>query len=178
MKPDFPPGEKPRLFFFAGSERFFRGIELQQMAKAGHLILTGGALSWGASGPTEGELLRPEAEQRGVPANRTLVTPPVRNTWEEAREMKRLLAQAGLTDPILLVTSAFHMPRAVELFTREGLRVIPFPCDYQAADFPPGLQPPRLLAWIPSAEGLRQSSMALCEFYGIIFYRITELVSL
>jgi len=178
MKLDFPAGERPRPFFSDGSERFFRGVELYRLGKGSRLILTGGALPWGEPGPTEGELLRGEAEERGVTASHILVTPPVRNTREEAREVKRLLAQTNLTEPVLLVTSAFHLPRAVQLFRREGVQVIPFPCDYKAAALPPGFRFPLPLAWVPSAEGLLQTSLAWREFYGIIFYRFIHLFSL
>jgi len=178
MKLDFDPDGQPRPFFSDGSERFFRGLELYEAKKASRLILTGGVLPWEKEGPTEGDFLRKEAEQRGVPADHVLVTAAARNTREEAREVKRLLRQASLADPILLVTSAFHMPRAMELFEREGVRVVPFPCDYKAARTPSGLRPPGILAWVPSAEGLLQSSLALREIYGIIFYRFAGLFSL
>jgi len=177
MKLDFDPDGRPRPFFTEGSERFFRGIELYEAKKASRLILTGGELPWEEPGPTEGDFLRKEAEQRGVPAEHILVTEPCRNTREEAREVQRLMRQASLTEPILLVTSAFQMSRAVELFEREGVRVVPFPCDYKAARTPNGLRPPGIVAWVPSAEGLLQSSMALREIYGIIFYRFTGLFS-
>ena len=56
-------------------------------------------------------------------------TPPVVNTAEEAAAIRQLLPTGAR---VLLVTSAFHMRRAQRLFERQGLKVLPFPVDFQA----------------------------------------------
>ena len=70
-----------------------------------------------------------------------LTTVPVVNTAEESEAVVELLSNRGVKiyDPagqlrILLVTSAFHMPRAQRLFERAGLQVIPFPVDFQVSE--------------------------------------------
>ena len=72
---------------------------------------------------------------------------------------------------IILVTSAFHMPRSVEHFEREGVEVIPFPCDWRADRE----RPRTFLDWLPSAEALRDTELALREHYGRWFYALRGL---
>ena len=55
-----------------------------------------------------------------------MLTTPL-NTIEEAAAFK---AEFGEDKNIILVTSAIHMPRAVEIFTDQGLKVIPAPTSY------------------------------------------------
>ena len=52
-----------------------------------------------------------------------------RNTVENVRFTRQLCEQNGFKK-VILVTSAYHMPRSVALFRREGVDVIPYPTDY------------------------------------------------
>ena len=66
----------------------------------------------------------------GLPESRLLAESLSRNTYENALYSRQLLAREGL-GPCLLVTSAFHMPRAVGMMRKVGLEVIPWPVDYR-----------------------------------------------
>jgi len=68
----------------------------------------------------------------------------------------------------LLVTSAFHMPRAIGCFRAVGFDVIPWPVDYRTSG--PGD------AWrlFPRAsEGLRRVDLAAKEWAGLLAYYVT-----
>jgi uncharacterized SAM-binding protein YcdF (DUF218 family) len=85
-------------------------------------------------------------------------------TADNAHLSAPLLRAAGIKR-ILLVTDAWHMPRALPLFEREGLTVVPAPMGYLGQ---------RAFRWqmlVPSAEGLRQTSLALREWLAIVYYR-------
>jgi uncharacterized SAM-binding protein YcdF (DUF218 family) len=69
---------------------------------------------------------------------------------------------------IILVTSAWHMPRAARLFRKAGVDFIPFPVDFQI-DSNSSLT---LLDFLPRAEGLQKTETALREWYGILFYAL------
>ncbi len=88
-------------------------------------------------------------------------------TYDNARLSAAMLRPAGVTH-VLLVTDAWHMPRAQPAFERHGLRVTPAPTGYlgQAAF--------RSLHLIPNAEGLRVSHIALREWLGIAWYRLRD----
>ena len=154
------------------ADRFFGGLEAyQQLRRQGlrpRLIFTGGWWPTQPNLPPEGEVLRQRALALGLPAADLLTTGRVRNTAEEARAV---VAQLPPGSTVVLVTSAFHLPRAQRLFERQGLRVIPFPVDFQARGAWAGHPLADPLLYIPSAEGLDRSSRALREAIGRTLYR-------
>ena len=77
--------------------------------------------------------------------------------------------KAGRSGPrIILVTSAFHMPRAKMLFERQGFAVEPFPVDFRLSD----RQRTTILSFLPKAEYLEDSEAAMREGVGILYYSI------
>lgn len=86
------------------------------------------------------------------------------DTAENASGLRSTLQPAGVRR-ILLVTHAYHMPRAAAAFTAAGFEVVAVPTGYfsQRAD--------RTAAWLPSANALRTSWLALHEHVGLMWYR-------
>jgi len=153
-------------------DRFYGGVELFQAEKAPLLVFTGGWTPGHPNAPLEGEILAGCARTLGVPADRIITTGLVTNTEDEARAVTALLRGRQKTLPrILLVTSAFHMPRAQQLFVRAGLVVLPFPVDFQYSRGD-GLS---LMDFLPSSSALGQTQTAVREAYGILFYRARSL---
>ena len=62
--------------------------------------------------------------------------------------------------------AAFHMPRARMLFERAGIEPVPYPTDFRSSDGRGDWT-----RFIPSASGLHETSEALREFIGRIYYR-------
>ena len=109
------------------SDRIFAGIDLFKKKKAPFLIFTRGNLPWSIGKP-EGEYLHDIAVSFGISKENILLTANVKNTEQEAEAVKKLLT---INKPIiLLITSAFHMPRAQKVFEAAGIRVMPFPVDF------------------------------------------------
>lgn len=94
------------------SDRFWAGLELYRAGKAPRLFFTGGKLPWEKTTQTEGDWLSEKAIQFGVPAAAITLTSNVQNTADEAKAVAQLLPKGS----IILVTSAFHMPRSRMLF--------------------------------------------------------------
>jgi len=69
---------------------------------------------------------------------------------------------------VLLVTSAFHMPRARQLFEDAGLAVTTFPVDFAHSDAG-GVG---VLDFLPSAGALGETQTAMREMYGRLYYRV------
>ena len=111
----------------------------------------------------------------GLPANRILINPGSRTTDEEARDIGAM-ARARGWNSILLVTSAFHMPRSLATFRqRSGLRVIPVACDYQLPNRATYGRPTAgsmIKSLLPDAEALQLSSISLKEHLGLAIYRL------
>lgn len=89
-----------------------------------------------------------------------------RNTYENVR-FSRPLASDALSGPWLLVTSAFHQPRAVGIFRQQQWPVIAYPVGYQS-------RPPALENWGFDLSGnLRDLLSGSREWMGLIAYRAT-----
>ena len=88
-----------------------------------------------------------------------------RTTRENALNSSILLNKAGI-DEVVLVTHAWHMPRAKAAFERQGLTVMPAPTDFATA---PSLL---LLDWLPSPRGLQNSYYFFHEALGRIVYAL------
>ena len=96
-----------------------------------------------------------------------MVTREVGNTADEARVVRDIMAGRGWKK-IILVTSAWHLPRAARQFRKAGVDFIPFPVDYLIDTD----RPLTLLDFLPRATGLRDTEAALREWYGIAFYAL------
>ena len=89
-----------------------------------------------------------------------------RNTAENAEYTAALLQQNGV-EHALLVTSAYHMPRAIYAFSHYGIGITPAPTAFIGRSKGP------VLKWLPSAAALAQSQLALHEYLGLLVYKLT-----
>ena len=146
------------------SDRIFAGIQLMIEQKAPLLVLTGGKLPWSVGIP-EGEYLKEIAIKYGISEHSIQITENVQNTDQEAKAVASLLKQR---DPkIILVTSAFHMPRAQKVFEASGLLVIPFPVDFLT-----GAKQTTIIDFMPNAEALSKTSFVIREIIGRLYYHL------
>ena len=143
-------------------DRFFVGVDLLQANKAPVLMFTRGKHPWSYLRP-DGEVLAERAISMGVPSKRILLTGLAYNTENEAREVRAVAEIAGI-EVITLVTSSFHMPRAVAIFERAGLQVVPYATDFQAGTSLSWID------WIPSAQAFGATSSGLREYLGRAYY--------
>ncbi len=149
-------------------DRFEGGIDLFKAGKASVIVFTRGQMPWHTYGVPEGELLARRALLLGVPQHAIRLTETVGNTAEEALAAGKLLnIGKGSPKKIILVTSAFHMPRARFLFEQAGFKVIPFRVDYHTDDTPEVT----ILSYLPNGTSLAESETALREVIGWLFYR-------
>ncbi len=151
------------------AERFDRAVRILKAGKANTMVLSGGPNRY-EGGPDEGELLRQEARDRGVPADKLLVTSATWNTRSEADDICQL-AREMRWKRILLVTSAYHMPRVMRLTGTCTAERVPIPVAYQTSDPDTSWAESRLEYYLPQAQGLFHSELALREYFGITFYR-------
>jgi len=146
------------------SDRIFAGIDLFKENKSSTLILTRGVLPWSVGKP-EGEYLRDVAIKFGIPHQNILLTKNVENTDQEAKSIRELFTNDK--PKIILVTSAFHMPRAQTVFKAAGLKVVPFPVDFLS-----GVRKMTFMDFMPSADALRYTSLFVREMIGRTYYRL------
>jgi uncharacterized SAM-binding protein YcdF (DUF218 family) len=142
-------------------DRFWAGLDLYKAGKAPRLFLMAGRLPWEKNQKTEGHWLKEKAVELGVPAENIWLSPEVQNTFQEAQAVAKELP--GGT--ILLVTSAFHMPRARALFEAQGLSVLPFPVDFRVVE-----NETTLLDFLPNPGALETTTSAMRELLGRAYY--------
>jgi len=157
------PGEEPDLA--RSSDRLLYAARLYRAGKAPFILFSGGAIqekNRGVEAANAARLLR----EWLVPQNAIVLEGESRNTRENALFSMRILRPRGVSR-IILVTSAFHMPRAVAVFRKVGFQVIPAPADFKSGD-PDGVWP----GVLPSVDALAMSQLAAKEWLGIFVYRL------
>lgn len=91
-----------------------------------------------------------------------------RTSGENARFTKALLDAKGI-HTIYLVSHAWHMPRALRSFEKAGIKVLPAPMGFTSIVAP---DTPEILRWLPNAQALGTTAMALHEMIGMVWYRV------
>ena len=91
------------------------------------------------------------------------------NTFENAHHSFRMLQAQGIRR-IYLVTHAWHMPRAADVFRRAGFEVVEAPTAFTMR------YQTDLLAFLPRAEALRDSKIFMHEVIGLVWYRLKSML--
>jgi uncharacterized SAM-binding protein YcdF (DUF218 family) len=145
-----------------GGARVFTGARLFRLGKAPILHVTGGGEYIGPDGEprTEARDMTEVLSAFGIPAERVSREDQSRTTLENAQHSAPILKAKGVRS-ILLVTSAFHLRRAVPLFEQHGFEVIAVPTGHIIVESTPSLS-----RWLPNAEAMQRSTIALKEYGG------------
>ena len=149
-----------------GSDRVRYASQLFHAQKAPYIIITGGNVFEQIEDvQSEAFYISQLLQEWGVPKQAILFEGESRNTHENAVYTREIL-EARSFDRVLLVTSAFHMPRALPTFRAAGINAWPAPTDINVVNY----QQPLLLNYLPSANALASSSNVLREYLGILIY--------
>ncbi|MGV3539869.1 MAG: YdcF family protein [Rufibacter sp.] len=157
-----------RTHYAEGSERILDAIQLYKMGKVKKIIISGGSGSLLEVANSEAHDLRRTALFAGIPAQDILLEEKSRNTRENAQYTKELLQKSPELDRLLLITSAFHMRRAMGCFEKAGVAVEPFPVDFYTHD--PSFAVNDLL--IPSLDAFKKWDHIMHEWLGYSMYKL------
>jgi len=153
-----------RAEIYGGADRVWMAARAFKAGKAPFMTVSGGG--------AEGEIAF--LADFGVDTNRIVKLEAARNTEEEARLISSFITHHSslITNhpKVLLVTSAWHMPRAKMLFERVGLDVVPAPTDYEmtaAAEATLGVGD-----FFPNADALVRNSYAVKEWVARALYSL------
>ncbi len=153
-------------------DRILYGSWLYKQGKAPLLVVTGGRADWyGEGGNPESEDMAAIAEIMGVPTSDIIQESQSFNTRDNAVNTKHILDQRGI-NKVLLVTSALHMPRSMEIFRKVGLEVIPAPTDFLSVNNENNKGLAIVLDLLPSAEALKNTTNAIKEYIGLFIYQL------
>lgn len=126
------------------------------------LLLTGGLPDGGAQAEAETMQI---TLQRDFGIKARWLESASNNTLENARFSAALLQAAGIKH-VVLVTHAWHMPRAVDAFSAAGLQLMPAPMGYLSA------RPLTLFDFLPRAEAMAESKRVMHEWIGLLWYAL------
>ncbi|MFQ3620826.1 MAG: YdcF family protein [Spirochaetales bacterium] len=127
------------------------------------LVLVGGKV-FDTGQEAEAEVMARFAREWDVPEELIFIEAGSRTTWQNAQKT----AQTFPLRKILLVTSAYHMPRAMWCFTQAGFQPTPAPTDYKINR---GI-PYDLESFLPTGNSFENSRRALHEYLGLFLYRL------
>lgn len=145
-----------------GLARVVEGIRLSKSLNSARLIVSGGApQGQGRAAQGYAELAR----DLGVPESTLVVLDTPLDTAAEARAIAGMLK----TEPFVLVTSAYHMPRAMMLMKAEGARPIPAPTGQRIKN----AEGQRWRSLLPCSAGLRMTEQALHEYLGLMLIAVS-----
>lgn len=167
---------RPIVELGGAADRVFYASWLFHQGAAPRLLLTGGYISW--MGDREGspaENMAVVLEMLGVPDNALVLETESKNTYENAVFSKGIFDREEISQ-VILVTSALHMPRALALFEKLGVQVIPAPTDYTLtqADWDRLWEPDLLIQFFnlfPSVGNLSTTTTVIKEYIGMMVYK-------
>jgi uncharacterized SAM-binding protein YcdF (DUF218 family) len=149
-----------------GAERYTVALELARRFPKARVLFTGGSgelRDLAGGGVSEGSVAQAFFLAQELDSARLLIEHVSRNTSENARN-SLVLAQPKVGQTWVLVTSAFHMPRALHGFTQAGWAgLVPYPVDYRSGSFTAGI------GW-ELAEHLKVLNTAVNEYAGLLVY--------
>ena len=125
-----PDGKDTLGYFNNSADRFIQAVLLYRQGKIKNLLITGG------NGKQQGKEFNEtlwcinQLQIMGIPDSVILHEDQSANTAENAANAKILLNASGLKPPYLLITSAYHMPRASLIFSNAGIPHVIYPCNY------------------------------------------------
>ncbi len=149
--------------------RLVEGVRILAAYPGARLIVTG----YGLGLENCADAMADAAVELGVAAERIDRLSQAVNTEHEAGLVAGLVGEGG-EGQVILVTTATHMPRALELFAREGLEAVPAPCDFIAPVSDDVLATVNRWRWRPAGKSVSDTEAVWHEYLGRIYYTFFE----
>jgi uncharacterized SAM-binding protein YcdF (DUF218 family) len=157
----YPANEK---LSSASLSRLIEGIRIYKQIPNCKLILSGGRIF--GSQP-DSAVMNNVASMLGVKPEDIVVEAGSRDTFNEAVFLKRIIGDK----PFILVTSAYHMPRAIALFNQQGMYPIAAPTQLLIKK-----KTTVFKSFFPNSTYLVYSDIAIHEYLGMLWGRISGLL--
>jgi uncharacterized SAM-binding protein YcdF (DUF218 family) len=151
----------------AAADRLIMAAALGRQYPNLRIIYTGGNANLISGDAREADYAGKVFESLGIPKARLTMERQARNTLENA-EYSRAIAAPKAGERWLLVTSAYHMPRAVGVFRQAGFPVEPYPVDWRV-----GGRGDLLSFHKFAIDGLSNVEVSFREWMGLVAYRIS-----
>ena len=162
--------DKNNVGHFSGAaDRFIQTIILYRQGIIKKILVTSGSANLVYKQHGEADFIVEELIKSGIPPKDILKENKSRDTYENATFSKHIIDSLHLKGPFVLISSAFHLPRAMKVFKKVGLFVVPYPCAFVASN--------KLYYWqdyvLPSLIVLLEWDGTIKELIGTVVYKIT-----
>ena len=150
------------------SERMVEAAVLSRRYPEAKIAFSGGDAGILYTSSSEAEGAESLLTALGVPSDRLILEAKSRDTYENAALLKEELTRKGEIGPgkrWLLITSAYHMPRAIGAFRKAGFEIEAWPVDYRTRGRADLTRP-----FDKVSEGLRRVDVAAREWFGLLAY--------
>jgi len=173
------PGDPPRPMaeVTAAGDRVLYAAKLYHQGAAPIILASGGNVEFTSDrNSTPADEMTELLILMGVPQDAIRQQPDSQNTYEDALYSVELLAEYEV-DEVILVTSAMHMPRAIALFEKQGITVIPAPTDFTITEhnwhstFSPTFGE-GVIYLLPNASALNLTTNVIKEYIGLVVYSL------
>lgn len=151
----------------ASAERILAMLRLARRFPQARIAFSGGSGNLFMGSVSEAPIAAQLLQEFGVSRDRILLEEGSRTTAENATMLRAMLAPKP-GERWLLVTSAFHMPRAIGAFRKAGFEVEAFPVDWRTRGWVDAVVPFDRLS-----SGLARTDIALHEWGGLMMYWLT-----
>ena len=145
-------------------ERITSLVELAQKYPEAKIVFTGGTGSTSFQEFKEADAVKKLMPLFSIKQDRVIYERDSRNTFENAKLSKELLKPKP-EETWILVTSAFHMPRAVGVFRKQDWEVLAYPVDFETST--------DSHFRLDLVGGLQETSKASQEWLGLGVYWLT-----
>jgi len=159
--------QRHRIEFYDASDRLIDAATLYRKGIIKKMVVTGDGSHLNVPTRTsDPEVLLSLLEGWGVNRRDIILENRARNTKQNASFTLDLIGDSLLSQPVLLITSAFHMKRSLQVFERIGIHPDPYGTDvimnpqYEWMDF------------LPDFQYLYKWQFILHEWIGLIVYKI------
>lgn len=117
-------------YFNDAADRFIETVKLYHQGFIQKIVMTGGSGLLVHNEAKEADFVKNELMANGISEKDIIIEASSRNTFENAIFTKKILDSLNLKPPYLLITSATHMPRSIQIFKRANIKVDQYPCAY------------------------------------------------
>jgi uncharacterized SAM-binding protein YcdF (DUF218 family) len=154
-----------RIRFSQSSDRLMQALMIHYKHDL-PLVLAGGTANIIISERPEALIVRDYLVAIGLKRETILVDSLSRNTYENSVRTAALFDSSGRIKNIVLVTSSWHMYRAVKCFEKQGFTVTPYCADPLVGVEKPGFND----YFVPSASVLSSWELLFREWIGVAVY--------
>lgn len=157
----------------SGAERLIEAVKIAKRFPKIRILLAGGPNTIGKDPTPDSDVIKQLMVDMGVNSERIEVDSRSKNTWQNAVFAKQI-AKPKENENWYLITSAYHMPRAMGCFQKAGFKVKAYPVDYLT-----GGRASQFYPFYYALDGVTITDIASKEWLGLLSYwvtgRVTEL---